>query len=111
MDNHFNKLTPAQAERLAMLAEEAGEVVLAVGKILRHGYEETHPDNTNSQRNNRTDLQRELGDLNGIVNAMIKTGDINPEETMNWAYSKMNRARPYLHHQTFDVNGNITKDA
>jgi len=24
---HFNKLTPAEAERLAILAEEAGEIV------------------------------------------------------------------------------------
>jgi NTP pyrophosphatase (non-canonical NTP hydrolase) len=108
---NFNKLTPAQTERLSMLAEEAGEVVLAIGKILRHGYYSTHPDNMNLQRNNRTDLQRELGDLNGVVNAMIKTGDIDGEETMDWAYTKMKRARPYLHHQTFDLNDNITKDA
>lgn len=34
---HFNNLTPGEAERLAMLAEECGEVIQAVGKILRHG--------------------------------------------------------------------------
>lgn len=110
MEN-FNKLTPAQTERLSMLAEEAGEVVLAVGKILRHGYDETHPDNTNSQRNNRTDLQDELGDLCGVVNAMIRTGDLNGGDMDTRARGKMVRARPYLHHQTFNPSGSIVRDA
>jgi hypothetical protein len=35
----FNQLTDAEAERLALLAEECGEVVQVIGKILRHGYE------------------------------------------------------------------------
>jgi hypothetical protein len=30
---HFNGLTPAQAERLAMLAEEAAEVIQVIGKF------------------------------------------------------------------------------
>ena len=38
MSSHFNKLTPAQAERLAILIEECGEVIQAATKILRHGY-------------------------------------------------------------------------
>ncbi len=44
MQDHFNRLTPAEAERLAMLAEEAAEVIQIVGKILRHGYASYHPD-------------------------------------------------------------------
>ena len=37
MDDHFNNLTPGEAERLAILAEECGEVIQIIGKILRHG--------------------------------------------------------------------------
>src|SRR5579872_899269 len=37
------RLTPAQIERLALLAEECGEVMQAVSKILRHGYESRNP--------------------------------------------------------------------
>jgi hypothetical protein len=37
-------LNPAQAERLAILAEECGEIVQVIGKILRHGFESTHPE-------------------------------------------------------------------
>ena len=33
----FNGLTPAEAERLALLMEECGEVVQIIGKVLRHG--------------------------------------------------------------------------
>lgn len=43
MTDHFNQLTPAQAERLAILAEECGEVVQIIGKILRHGLYSHHP--------------------------------------------------------------------
>lgn len=44
MPEHFNGLTPAEAERLAMLSEECGEVIQIIGKILRHGYDSYHPD-------------------------------------------------------------------
>lgn len=40
---HFNQLTPAQAERLAILAEECSEVIQIIGKILRHGLYSAHP--------------------------------------------------------------------
>jgi hypothetical protein len=35
MEENFNKLTPAETERLAWLIEECGEVVKAGSKILR----------------------------------------------------------------------------
>lgn len=52
----FNRLTPAEAERLALLAEECGEAIQAIGKILRHGYESNHPEFTET---NRTQLPDE----------------------------------------------------
>lgn len=66
--NHFNKLTPAEAERLAMLAEECGEVIQVVGKILRHGYDSYHP--VNPRVSNRDLLAKELRDVNAILMAM-----------------------------------------
>lgn len=59
---HFNQLTPAQAEVLALLAEEAGELIQAIGKILRHGLESTHPANPGGPTNADA-LVRELGDV------------------------------------------------
>lgn len=43
---HFNDLEPGEAERLAILAEEAGELIHAIGKILRYGYESHNPDSS-----------------------------------------------------------------
>jgi hypothetical protein len=38
----FNRLSDGQAERLAMMIEEAGEIAQAAAKALRHGLESYH---------------------------------------------------------------------
>jgi NTP pyrophosphatase (non-canonical NTP hydrolase) len=74
-DKSFNGLTNAEAERLAMLAEEAGEIIQAVGKILRHGYQSTHPLDLHGP-NNRDMLQEEIKELVAIASHMDECGDI-----------------------------------
>lgn len=69
--NHFNQLTPAEAERLAMLAEECSELIQVVGKILRHGYDNYHP--VNPRVTNRELLIKELRDVNAVLHAMAKS--------------------------------------
>ena len=91
---HFNKLTPAQAERLAMLAEEAGEVIQIVGKILRHGYDSYHPDDPLVP--NRHMLVSEITDFMAIVWLAVERGDI--PEIGQLDTSIMNKMR-YAHHQ------------
>ena len=61
MTEHFNKLTPAEDERLAMLAEECAEVIQIVSKIQRHGYDSWHPDDplkTHGERSCSTPIIR-----------------------------------------------------
>ncbi len=108
MTEHFNGLTPAEAERLAILAEEAGEIVQAVGKILRHGYQSYHPDFTayapgSFQRPfNRQALERELGDLSAVVFDMCKKGDLTPgniESQREMKLGRLEQGTLYLHHQ------------
>ena len=81
---HFNNLTPAEAERLAMLAEECGEVIQVVGKILRHGYESYHPENTSET--NRDLLANEVCDLLAVVQMMDSDfnvgGGIDPDDAI-----------------------------
>ena len=55
---HFNGLTEAEAELLAILSEECGEVVQMVGKVLRHGLESDYK----AKGKNRDLLQQEIGD-------------------------------------------------
>ena len=93
---HFNGLTPAEAERLAILAEEAAEVVQMVGKILRHGYESHHPDET--AITNRRLLEKELGDLTASVEMLVAAGDVSALIVGQRAQQKHRCIKQYLHH-------------
>jgi hypothetical protein len=55
IDEPFNRLELAEAESLTLIAEEAGEIVQAVGKILRHGLY-THDPADDSGNDNSDDL-------------------------------------------------------
>ena len=71
----FNGLTPSQAERLAILAEEANELAQAAMKILRHGYESVNPDKP-EDGTNRFQLEREFAQVQGTFHAMKDRGDV-----------------------------------
>jgi hypothetical protein len=94
----FNKLTPAQDERIALLTEELGEALQSVGKILRHGYESYDPTITNGV-SNRTSLTRELGDIQAAINMMIDAGDIKSGLIDSFCDKKLVKVQKYLHHQ------------
>lgn len=106
-DREFsNELNPAQVERLAILAEECGEVVQIVGKILRHGLNSYNPTVApEKQKPNRALLEKELGDLLWAISKMDDACDINFEiprtnATLNmWLRRKEESASKYLHHQ------------
>lgn len=94
---HFNSLTPSEAERLAMLAEEAGEIVQAIGKILRHGYTSCHPD---GGIDNRDSLRSEVIDLLGVVHMMRRAGDLDVRVyTGGQMVESSDRKLAYSHHQ------------
>ena len=95
MQDHFNDLTPAEAERLAMLAEEAAEVIQVVGKILRHGYASYHPNKPSLT--NRVLLMNELADLNAVQLLMEGSGDVF--RTGDEIEHAMTRKLTYTHHQ------------
>lgn len=98
MTEHFNGLSPAEAERIAMLMEEAGEVVQACGKILRHGLESRHPDGGPT---NREALETELADLFFVRLVMEAARDVSAESVNKkvrlLAVSK--KKERFTHHQ------------
>jgi hypothetical protein len=98
VSQHFNQLSPAQAERLALLLEELGEAQQAIGKILRHGYESTHP-NRPSGPTNRQALVREIGDVQLALELMLNAGDFEEDDIENRVMEKMTAVHSYLHHQ------------
>jgi len=96
MTDHFNGLTPAQAERLAMLIEECGEVIQIAGKILRHGYDSYHPDRPHMT--NRWLLQMELTDLFAVQNQIYAQDRVFLPSSLSVDAAWAKKLR-YAHHQ------------
>jgi NTP pyrophosphatase (non-canonical NTP hydrolase) len=92
----FNQLSPAEAERLALLAEEMGEAIQAIGKVLRHGYESSHPDGGPT---NREALERELGDVRHCMIRLCHAGDLDKDAIHAHADAKAINVAKYLHEQ------------
>lgn len=97
LDEHFNKLTPAEHERLAYLAEEMCEAGQIIGKILRHGYESYDPTKPGTKPTNRELLARELGDVQRAINMMLAAGDLIEAEILRIVAK--GPPSQYMHHQ------------
>lgn len=93
---HFNELTPAEAERLAYLIEECGEVIQACTKILRHGYKSRNPSSEDSA-NNQDMLEMEIADIKKALRLMFMNKDINLDRVQ--AYENYPH-KNYFHHQS-----------
>lgn len=95
VSNHFNKLTPAEAEALALLAEECAEVVQAVTKILRHGLDSEHP---HSGDGNRETLNKEIGDVQAAVEICLTQWVADRADIDRFKHVKLSKVGRYLHH-------------
>ncbi len=94
----FSQLTPAQVERLAILAEECGEVIQIVGKILRHGYDSHHP-TYKTELNNRDHLEMEIGNIDCAVQMLSDAGEVELSRIDRNAAAKLFSIKQYTHHQ------------
>lgn len=95
---HFNSLSPAEHERLALLLEEMGEATQAIGKILRHGYKSFSPfDKT--ETTNRSMLEKEIGDVMAALDLLYAAKDLFASNTEEARRKKHISVRRYLHHQ------------
>jgi hypothetical protein len=93
---HFNKLTPAEAERLSLLLEEMGEAIQIIGKIQRHGYESHHPDGGPA---NRELLETELGHVRHAMIRLCEERDLSKAQIHWYADKKSESVGKWLHHQ------------
>ena len=96
---HFNGLSPAEAERLALLSEELGEAQQAIGKILRHGYESRHPD---GGATNRESLERECGDVSHAIDRLSTANDLSRQAISKRQWEKAGSVLEFLHHNDID---------
>lgn len=95
MSEHFNKLSPAEAEALALVAEECAEVVQIIGKILRHGLYSRHP---NGGPSNRQRLESEVGDLHAALHIAECAGLMDTANIHVARDGKLQTVTRYLHH-------------
>lgn len=94
MSAHY---TPEAEEVLLKTAEEAGEVVQAVAKMLQHGPYSHNPDNP-MQGNNRRAFSKELGDMLGLIKWCFEQGLVDHYVLQEAARTKMQRVAQYAHH-------------
>jgi NTP pyrophosphatase (non-canonical NTP hydrolase) len=92
----FNKLSLAQVERLAILAEECGETVQAAMKIIRRGYDRKHPHKPGPT--NRAHLEDEIGNVLNAVEMLVEAGDVRSKKIKASLESKRERVKKYLYH-------------
>lgn len=97
MTEHFNNLAPAEAERLAMLAEECAEVIQIISKIQRHGYESYHPGDP-LKTTNRAMLRKEVTDIAAVTASMLSRNDFEAFTDMDVKVAWRKKLR-YSHHQ------------
>lgn len=98
MREFTNGLSPAEAERLALLAEEMGEAIQVVGKILRHGYDSRNPLDRDAVIN-RGLLEEELGHVLAAMRLLMDSFDVNEEYVGELRELKLSAVRGWLHHQ------------
>lgn len=95
--NHFNALSEAEQERLVIVAEECGEVIQAICKVLRHGYDSNNKGKL--PETNRQQLSREVADLQHAILRLQSNGDIDRLNLEVYARLREGYVQQYLHHQ------------
>lgn len=102
--HHFNGLSPEVAELLAILAEECGEVVQRIGKILRHGIRVNpySPADLAAGTLNTAKLEDELADIETIMSLLDQLKVIDIDRIVALVGPKIERlSRPgILHHSS-----------
>lgn len=102
MKKSLPNLSPAQIERLALLAEELGETVQAVCKVLRHGYDTYNPDiavdDDHLPPTNCDDLEKEIGHVLAAVDILARH-DIYIGNVVRAKEAKAVSVYKWLHHQ------------
>lgn len=96
--SQFNQLSDSQIEALSLLAEECGEVVLAVGKVLRHGFESVNPYDPDGP-NNREQLEKELGDV-VVAQEILRRNAWIEDTDPSHLVKKLRNCQRYLHQQS-----------
>jgi NTP pyrophosphatase (non-canonical NTP hydrolase) len=92
---HFNGLTEEEHEALSLLMEECGEVVQAIGKIMRHGLDSDHP---GTLITNRDALAKEVSDVQCSIKILLRDGVIDQKKIDKARREKIRKLRTNFRH-------------
>lgn len=90
-----NRIGEPEQERLGLFSEEAGEVQVEIGKILRHGIDSFHPNEpglSNAQR-----LELEAGHVLAAIDLLVACGTLSREGLERSRRAKLQKLRSWLH--------------
>ena len=88
-------MTPAQHEALAILAEECGEVMQVIGKMLRHGIVVDHP--TMGKWDNTRELMIEMADAVVAMTLVARELDLSVDQIECNLHTKVEALRKWTH--------------
>lgn len=88
-------ITEAELERLALLSEEASEVIQMVDKIIRFGFESYHPKDE-SKTTNRSLLEMECGHMLIAMHLLNQEGDMEIDNIEKHSHNKAESINEFL---------------
>lgn len=92
----MNDLSQAQTERIGKFGEEMCEAGQVIGKIIIHGWT---PCGEGIQYDNRSDLEREAGDVLAAIDLLAAGGDINMDRVKAFRDAKRKTITRFMQHQ------------
>lgn len=99
---NFNKLSAVETECLSIVSEEAGEIVQAIGKTLRHGMRCSVINDSGAQvfYDNIADVVQEFADISAAMSVCLYNGvvKIDGHAIKEMENRKLERMRTRLHH-------------
>jgi len=104
MIKQLGKCTHEEKEILNILLEECSEVIQAISKIFRFGFDSRHPDYP--LLTNRVHLMEELGDLHCMMNLLYQKNVIPFEEVVRYSEMKLAKLKKYSNINLEVVDGN-----
>jgi NTP pyrophosphatase (non-canonical NTP hydrolase) len=89
----LGKITTEESEICNILLEEASEVVQAVSKVFRFGWDSCHPDKPNFT--NKEHLTEELGDLVCMIKILCDKEIVSLADVSRYAEYKQKKLKIY----------------
>lgn len=79
-------------EIMSIMQEECAECIQAVSKIFRFGFNNSHPD---KPQNNREHLAEEVGDLQAMIDLLLQNNIVDKDQVLLARDNKFNKLRKW----------------